>query len=381
MTDIFISYAREDRSRVEPLAHALKDQGWSVWWDKRIAVGQLFEKIIEEALDDAKCIIVIWSAKSVNSEWVRTEAAEGLRRRILAPVFIEEANPPLRYRQLQTVSLVGWDGSTSHSGFKQLIQDLNSILSIPKPLEQELPKTLRNKIGMEFVLIPAGKFDMGSNLSPVDVLNEFGGELRYYRDEHPQHPVEITKPFYLQTTVLTQGQWNSVMENIPSSFKDCGDDCPVETVSWNDAQKFIDKLNQLEKTKNYRLPTEAEWEYACRSGTTTEFSFGDVLDELDEYAWHRDNSRMQSHPVGKKKPNVWGLYDMHGNVWEWCQDWYGDYPSNSVVDPKGAEKGKGRVLRGGSYCHLAKDLRSAKRRQSNTAFRKDYVGFRVARDL
>ena len=121
----------------------------------------------------------------------------------------------------------------------------------------------------------------------------------------------------------------------------------------------------MERTIKYRLPTEAEWEYACRASTPTVFSFGDEIDRIGEYAWYSDNSQNRTHPGGKKKPNAWGLYDMHGNVWEWCQDWYGDYPSNSVADPKGPDKGKYRVLRGGSWLNYAGDLRSANRLGSN----------------
>jgi len=170
------------------------------------------------------------------------------------------------------------------------------------------------------------------------------------------------------------------MYNTPSDFKYCGDGCPVEQVSWNDAKKFIEKLNQMESTNQYRLPTEAEWEYACRAGTTTVFSFGNEVDKLSEYAWYKDNSESQTHPVGKKKPNAWGLYDMHGNVWEWCQDWFGAYLGGSVVDPKGPDKGPGRVLRSGCWRYPAYHIRSAERFAKEPNFRNQIVGFRVARD-
>jgi formylglycine-generating enzyme required for sulfatase activity len=171
------------------------------------------------------------------------------------------------------------------------------------------------------------------------------------------------------------------MGDNPSEFKDCGDDCPVENVSWNDAQGFIKKLNEIEGVDNYRLPTEAEWEYACRAETNTEFSFGDEASELGEYAWYIDNSGDRTHPVGTKKPNAWGLYDMHGNVIEWCQDWYADYPSNSVTDPKGPSKGEYRVLRGGSWLINARRIRSADRFRNDPNYRYLGIGFRVARDF
>jgi formylglycine-generating enzyme required for sulfatase activity len=232
------------------------------------------------------------------------------------------------------------------------------------------PKTITNSIGMKFVLIPAGTFQMGSPK----------GESGRDEDER-QHQVTISRPFYLQTTEVTQGQWQKVMGNNPSHFKKCGQDCPVEQVSWDDAQEFIKKLNQMEKTNNYRLPTEAEWEYACRAGSTNEWCFGNEEAKLGEYGWYVKNSGGQTHPVGQLMPNAWGLYDMHGNVYEWCQDWLGDYPAGPVTDPQGPRFGEDRVLRGGSWANDATELRSANRYQSKPGDRSDTFGFRVARTL
>ncbi len=153
----------------------------------------------------------------------------------------------------------------------------------------------------------------------------------------------------------------------------------MEQVSWDDAQEFLGKLNLMEKTNTYRLPTEAEWEYACRAGSTTRFCFGDEEAELEDYAWYEENSEGKTHPVGQKQPNAWGLYDMHGNVWEWCQDWYGDYPAGPVTDPRGPDTGEYRVLRGGSWGNDSRNLRSAVRDYNNPDFRHYNFGFRVAR--
>jgi formylglycine-generating enzyme required for sulfatase activity len=246
------------------------------------------------------------------------------------------------------------------------------VSALPGMAWGQSAKILTNSIGMKFVLIPAGTFQMGSPTGEP-------GRTTHGR----QHRVTISQPFYLQTTEVTQGQWQRVMGDNPSLFKKCGENCPVENVSWDDAQKFIRKLNQMEKTDKYRLPTEAEWEYACRAGSTGEWCFGDNEADLGEYAWYNENSEKQTHPVGQKKPNAWGLYDMHGNVWEWCQDWYGEYPAGPVTDPKGPDSGEKRVLRGGSWVDSARLARSANRDYlSYPGFRfYYYVGFRVARAL
>lgn len=220
----------------------------------------------------------------------------------------------------------------------------------------EPAESFANFLGMTFNLIPAGTFMMGS---PSDELGR--------RDDETLHQVILTQPFFMQTTPVTQGQWKAVMGNNPSYFSDCGDDCPVEYVSWHDVQDFISRLNTLGQG-TYRLPTEAEWEYAARAGSTTAFANGDITRKeddpnLDVMGWYRFNSDRRTHPVARKQPNAWGLYDMHGNVWEWVQDRYGKYPSGSVTDPEGPnegpEQGSQRVLRGGSLFVDAWVCRSA----------------------
>ena len=228
------------------------------------------------------------------------------------------------------------------------------------------PDTYTNSIGMEFVKIPAGEFMMGSN---------------YGSDEDPVHKVTIEEPYYLGKFEVTQEQWREVMGNNPSSFE--GDSHPVESVSWDDVQEFIEKLNELEGTNKYRLPSEAEWEYACRAGTTTSYSFGDDNSKLGDYAWYDKNSGDKTHLVGQKKPNPWGLYDMHGNVWEWHQDeWHSDY-DGAPLDGSAWEDGSSssRVLRGGSWFSFAGYCRSANRFGNVPGFRSYYLGFRVLRKL
>ena len=217
--------------------------------------------------------------------------------------------------------------------------------------------------------MPAGEFDMGSP----------SGDDSRYRDEGPVHKVKIPNNFYLGKYEVTQEQWREVMGDSPSIYK--GDDLPVEQVSWDDVQDFTKKLNQKEGTDKYRLPSEAEWEYAARAGTTTRYSFGDDGGELGDYAWYGDNSGNKTHPVGQKKPNPWGLYDMHGNVWEWVQDLYHSDYKGAPTDGSAWESGSGsfRVLRGGGWGNVAQVCRSALRYDDDPGYRGEGGGFRLLR--
>jgi formylglycine-generating enzyme required for sulfatase activity len=226
---------------------------------------------------------------------------------------------------------------------------------------------------MEFVPIAAGEFEMGS---PSD-------EEGRWSDEGPVHHVNIEKAFYMGRYEVTQQQWREIMSDNPSWFT--GDDLPVEQVSWDDVQDFIRKLNEKEGTDKYRLPSEAEWEYACRAGTTTRYSFGDDESELGDYAWYYINSDGMTHPVGQKKPNSWGLYDMHGNVWEWVQDcWHSNYngaPADGSAWVVACEHdGASRVIRGGGWDYAAVNCWSAFRTSVGPRLRVYVLGFRLLRE-
>lgn len=220
---------------------------------------------------------------------------------------------------------------------------------------------ITNSLGMELRLIPPGEFMMGPN-AREDAA-------------HLLHRVNIEKSFYIGVTEVTQGQWRAVMGNNPSFFQ--GDDSlPVENVPWNNCQAFLRRLSQTEGTE-YRLPTEAEWEYSCRAGSTTKFCFGDDERTLGEYAWYIANSGRKTHPVGQKIANAWGLHDMHGNVLEWCQDGYDDFPGDA---PQGNSVGTAyRMLRGGRFNCGAYCCPSAFRSWSTPTLTINYVGFRVVR--
>ena len=248
-----------------------------------------------------------------------------------------------------------------------LVLRLSIFLMTPDQLV--LGDPVVNSVGMVLVPIPAGEFQMGSPESET-----------YRLSVETQHRVRITKPFYLSAYEVTQEQYEQVMGNNPS-LVDKGANKPVDSVFWHDAVAFCRKLSEHEG-EEYRLPTEAEWEYACRAGTSTAYSFGDNESQLGQYAWYAENSADTTHAVGQKLPNAWGLYDMHGNVWEWCQDWIGPYSNErqkEVSDPVGPASGEFRVLRGGSFTHLPMSGRSAYRSSNLPDSRYVTNGFRLAR--
>jgi formylglycine-generating enzyme required for sulfatase activity len=421
MADIFLSYSSRDKDRVKPLVRALEREGWKVWWDRKTRAGDIFDQLIEQELESSRGVVVVWSTHSVQSRWVRVEAEEGLGKGALFPVKIDPVRIPIAFRLNQAVDLVGWEGNAEHPEFQHLVQSIkekigqgensseavqpepspwpiNKILPIagvvvlvvgiiyglirgsddsamdpgqtPSSSEQVRPTpesgvkentrtlTLPNgkTLKLQMVDLPGGEFQMGGTGSDY---------------EKPVHRVRVA-PFSIGKFEVTQAQWKAVMGSNPSHFK--GETRPVENVSWNDAQEFLREIGN-----GYRLPTEAEWEYAARGGTTTEYSFGDDESKLGEYAWFRGNSNGQTQPVATRLPNPFELFDMHGNVWEWVEDhWHDNYegaPTDGsawLIDDDNAR----RVLRGGSW-HYISLLRSAYRSNFNPAYHDYSLGFRV----
>jgi formylglycine-generating enzyme required for sulfatase activity len=264
-------------------------------------------------------------------------------------------------------------------GLRPLVEELVTL--VPKrtdllPLLAELPPyepgdVLLNSVGMRLALLPAGTFLMGSPDS----------DPSRYADEQPQRRVTLPRPFFLGIHPVTQAQFDRVLNRSPSYWN--GPDRPVERVSWHDAVEFCGRLSEQPAERKagrvYRLPTEAEWEYACRAGTTSRYPFDGDENHLDEHAWFDRNSGKETHEVGTLRPNAWGLYDTLGNVWEWCADWYGEYAAadGPVSDPTGATEGESRVLRGGSWRSNAWTCRAAHRHSSPPAASSPGVGFRV----
>lgn len=290
--------------------------------------------------------------------------------------------------------------------------------------EAKAPQGFTNFIGQKFTLIPPGTFMMGSRLSAEEVHRRFpGAKPDSYQDEHPRHSVTISRAFYMQTTEVTVGQWRRFIESTGyRTDAEKGGDCfcwedgqwgdikglywssvgfpqsenhPVSCVSWNDAQAFIRWLNKKEGSDKYRLPTEAEWEYAARGGSADIFPWGDDPDQACLYGNVADKTKYQSwswnmkfkcndgsffsSQVGRYRPNGFGLYDMIGNVWEWCQDYHGAYPSGPLTDPTGPATGSDRVERGGCWFDDGRFCRSANRYWFGPGSRSHDLGFRLVR--
>ncbi len=260
------------------------------------------------------------------------------------------------------------------------------LMMFPVVADSAAPETesvFRNSLGMTFVRIPAGTYQMGS---PPGESHRNGNEIL--------HEVTLSKPYFMQTTEVTLEQWWSVMGKQFFGQRKGEPNSPVVKVSWHDCKNFIKKLNALEKG-TYRLPSEAQWEYACRAGTGKAYFWGDDLgcgramygnkrfrsEECIDYAAAAGLPVNGPAPVKNYQPNAWGLYDMHGNVWEWCEDWYGDYPDRPVVDPKGPDSGPGRIRRGGSWFSDEAACRCANRAYGHASARYQTTGFRLVREI
>lgn len=279
---------------------------------------------------------------------------------------------------------------------------LLSVLALVQPIQAA---DYVNSIGMKFNTIPAGSFYMGSckmdtdkrigelSVKKMDCPSMAKVDNLAISHEIPQHIVQITQSFQMGTFEVTLGQFKQFIAQASridlltdnfNKFNSRNDNAAVVQVSWNDTQSFIRWLNKKENGNRYRLPTEAEWEYAAKAGSISAYPWGNKS-QIDQYAWYdnKDDSKGTKYPysVGIKQPNKWGLYDMHGNVWEWIQDWYGQsYYSVSVTnDPKGPNSGQSRVIRGGSWYDCALSLRSTNRELSSPGFRYYLIGFRLVR--
>ena len=386
---IFLCHSSGDKPEVRNLYKRLSSDGFDPWLDEEnILGGQKWEFEIAKAVKNSDVVIVCLSHKAINKagyvhkeiKYALDKADEQPEETIsLIPLKLEECNVPERLRHLH------WIDFFEEKGYERLTISLqkcaetitsgidpesNLIQRHEELIYVEENETSINTIDMEFVLIQSGEFDMGSP------ANETGR----YDNEGPVHHVTISEAFYLGKYEVTQKQWHEVMGDDPSHFK--GDDLPVKNVSWDDVQEFIKKLNKKENTHKYRLPSEAEWEYAARAGTTTRYSFGDGNLKLGEYAWYSENSGDKTHPVCKKGANPWGLYNVHGDIWEWVQDeWHNTY-DGAPADGSAWEDGVSavRVLRGGGWFSTGFCL-SAGCSGVDPGIRLSFLGFRLLQEV
>jgi formylglycine-generating enzyme required for sulfatase activity len=409
---IFLCHASEDKPQVRDVYQRLKALGFEPWLDEvDILPGQDWDYEIETALEQSDFVIVFLSTRSVakmgyvQREFRRAmyhseEIPEGYIHTI--PVKLDDCVVPRRFSRHQ------WANLSEEGAFDRIVRALRYGLEqrgepVPEPTAAVSPQPpsappasarphqvnvapphaaqpdterITNDLGMTFVRLPADEFWMGTSDEAIEALTKrYPFDRKGFETETPRHRVTISQPFYLGIHPVTQAQWEAVMGSNSSRFEGKPDH-PVEHVSWDEVQQFLRRLNERQDGNIYRLPSEAQWEHACRAGSTVAYCFGDEEGQLGEYAWYGDNSGNSTHPVGQKKPNAWGLYDMHGNVWEWVQDWYGPYTADPVTDPSGPTTGANRVIRGGSWSYPAWCARSADRGGVHPGLRGDGLGFR-----
>jgi len=364
------------RARDEAAAFNAYEEAWSAWEKARSAAdGELLAKHVAKLLAGAKSKVD--QAAAVASAGDPGAAAAGLRAATKALAdAVAEANA--REKAARAVPLIKRLEAAIRDARKfdaeDVLTELEKLIptdprvadwraAVPA-LPESLCVDLGDGVGIDFVLIPRGRFQMGS---------AEGGW-----NEKPVRHITFSRPFYLGKFEVTQEQWEIVMGSNPAKFR--GARNPVEQVSWHAAVEFTRRLSELNGA-TFRLPTEAEWEYACRAGTTTEYHWGNAFD--GDYAWDKSNARGASHEVGTCEGNAWGLFDMTGNVYEWCADWYADsYPGEAEqTDPKGATSGSVRVFRGGSWCDSSEYCRSASRRRESPSFQFCTLGFRLVRTV
>jgi formylglycine-generating enzyme required for sulfatase activity len=390
MSDIFISYAHEDRPRAEAIAQALEHHGWSAWWDWHIPAGRTFRQVIQENLDNARCVIVLWSATSIGSDWVIEEATEGRKRRVLVPILIENIQPPLGLRSIQAADLISWQRDTNAPAFRRLCSDIERLIGVPtmaataakqqpaSPVPRQSGAQINPKNGLSYVFIAPGEFWMGAT----------PGDTEAYPPEKPRHRVRITKGFWLSATLVTVAAYKRFVGERPDfKLPDAPgfnpnwskEDHPIVRVTWDEAKAYCEWAGGS-------LPTEAQWEYAARGGKDgLKYPWGD--ETAPENANYSGSQWKGTSPVRSYSANAWGLYDMAGNVLEWASDWYDkDYyaslPSDKPMDdPRGPQSGTMRVLRGGSFSHDTRFLRAAYRNRNEPDYRYNNIGFRCVREV
>ncbi|MEM8815475.1 MAG: SUMF1/EgtB/PvdO family nonheme iron enzyme [Pseudomonadota bacterium] len=410
MADVFLSYKREDRERIEPVVSAVEEAGFSVWWDDRITPHGEWDDTIARELEAAKAVVVIWTEASVASKWVRTEAHFANEQGKLVPVQLDQCRLPISFMLNQTADISSWNGDRDHSQWRKLLAWIEELSRAVPKLDQSSESDVslkqwrhtfgttehgeivfdgatitRRTAGGTFFrdseegplmcVLPAGSYAMGSPDSDPDKRDS----------ELPRHVVEFRSPFAIGVYPVTFEEWDTLVAGGPVGYSPADGGWgrgtrPAINVSWEDTQPFLGALAELTGEK-YRLPSEAEWEYACRAGSAGPFAFDQGIDPASaNFAASQPES---TTAVGLFPSNKFGLFDMHGNVREWVEDlWHNDYagaPADGL--PWTSGHGAMHVVRGGSWLDSAWFLRSAARGRGGSHDRTNFIGFRVARDV
>ena len=434
MSDLFISYSSADRPTVERLAKALSDESWSVWWDQEIPAGRRFANVIQRKLDTASCVLAIWSRSSIDSDWVLSEASKGLDRDVLVPVSLDDAEIPMPFDRVQTVSLAGWTGDVRDADYRKLVRSIAEKLEQEAPPEPAPPRGLWARLSARaralliaagallftvsgwlawrvlgpppgMVRVAGGEFRMGTPRESAQYFNRDPANNSRYRIHMTWETPEVRvsqELFYIDKYEVTWAQYREHLGDRYREFqwrdKQAGDDHPVVGVNWHEAQKYC-------KEQGKSLPTEAQWEKAARGVDARTFPWGDEIPEgsLANYCdqgcagdWrdsvyndgHAELAPVGSYPAGR---SPYGVFDLAGNAAEWVldefdedayEDWNLPKPvANPKKEPAAGSTAKERVFRGGSFLSDLWELRSARRATLGPKDRDRRVGFRCVSEI